>query len=377
MTRWGARALLLVLLLVPVLPGRAHSYRDPALRTVLDGVAPALPAGVSVSVRPSVLDELVLTNPTPVPLEVLGADGEPFLRVSADGVLADLASPDWYRTAVPEGSPALAPYAVPGAPPRWARVSSAATWSEFDPRLRPEVQVPAEVRSAGEERVVAAWSVPLRYGGKPARAQGHVLFSPVRGGLVVAVTGTPPALTATALQGELPGLFVRVQPGHRVEVAGADGRPFLRLADGTVLASRSSPTWRADRAARGRAVSGTGWEPVGTGGTFSWLDGRLRYPHDQPPPDQLGRQAVVQRWSIPVTVDGVPALLRGTVTWVPRADALRQVLPAGRDATRWPVPVVVGVAGLVVLLVLLAQRARRNAVRLPTAAAGGPGEQSG
>ena len=42
---------------------------------------------------------------TAEPLEVLAAGGEPFLRVSSGGVLANLASPDWYSTATPEGDP--------------------------------------------------------------------------------------------------------------------------------------------------------------------------------------------------------------------------------------------------------------------------------
>ena len=89
------RRAFLLLLAVLLLPGtaEAHSYRDPALRSVLDEVRPALPPGVSVTLQPSVVDELVLSNTTDVPLEVLGRDGAPFLRlrrglVEADGLAA-------------------------------------------------------------------------------------------------------------------------------------------------------------------------------------------------------------------------------------------------------------------------------------------------
>jgi hypothetical protein len=362
MTRRG-RLLLVGLtgaLLLAAVPASGHSYRDPALTTVLDAVQPALPDGVSVVVRPSVLDELVLTNPTAAPLEVLGADGQPFLRVSSAGVLADLASPDWYLTGVPEGAPALPPYARAGAPARWARVSSGTSWAEFDPRLRPEVQVAAELRAAGVDRVVASWRIPLRYGGRPVQAQGHVVFSPVRGGLVVAVTQTPPGLTATALQGELPGLFVSVPAGHVLDVAGADGRPFLHLAGGRVLAALASPSWRADRAARGLPVSGSGWAQAGTGSTFTWLDVRLRYPHDAPPADQLARQAVLQRWSVPVRLDGRAAAISGTVTWVPRAAALRTVLPAHRTRQAPWLPWAAGGGAAALVAAFAVLRARRR-----------------
>ncbi len=372
MTRRGR---LLLLALVPVLlplPAAAHSYRDPALRTVLDDVHPALPAGAAVAIRPSVLDELVVTNTTAVPLEVLGAGGRPFLRVSRDGVLADLGSPDWLTTAVPEGAPPPSPGRV-----RWVRVSRGSTWSEFDPRLRPPVAVDHSVRAAGIERVVAVWSIPLRYGGRPVRAAGRVVFSPVRGGLVVAVTSAPAGLSATALQGELPGLFVRVARGHRVEVRGADGGPFLRLAGGQVDAALASPSWRADRAARGLVVSGAGWARVGTGATFTWLDARLRYPHDEPPADQRQHQVVLQRWSVPALVDGVPGAIRGTVTWVPRAQALGAVLPpAPTRHRRWAEAGAVAVAvGAATTGWYLRRRRRRPwAVRVIRGKV--PGEQS-
>ena len=78
------RLLVAVLLLLLSVPAQAYSYADPALRTVLDGVSPALPTGVVVEVVLSVVDELRLTNPTAQPLEVLAVGGEPFLMISAD-----------------------------------------------------------------------------------------------------------------------------------------------------------------------------------------------------------------------------------------------------------------------------------------------------
>ena len=319
-----ALLLLLALCLIPT-PADAHSYQDPALRSVLDGVRPGLPAGVSVALQPSVVDALVLTNTTATSLEVLGRDGRPFLRVGGGRVEADLAHPDWYLTALPEGAPDLPSYARPGATPKWALVTRGSTWSEFDPRVRPVVTVTPELRAAGTERVLATWSVPLRYGGKPVSAAGHVLLSPVLGGLVVAATDVPAGLTATPLQGELPGLFVRVPVGREAVVLGTDGLPFLRFSGGAVQANRASPSWRVDQQARGRAVVGTGWTTVARSQSYSWLDGRLRYPHDVPPAEVVRRRSVVQRWAVPVLLDGRRTQVAGTVTWVPRADALRDL----------------------------------------------------
>jgi hypothetical protein len=336
----------------------AHSYQDPALRTVLSEVRPGLPAGASVSVRAGVLDELVLTNSTAAPLEVLGTDGLPFLQVSAAGVLANLNHPEWYTTGLPEGSPPLPASARPGAKPRWARVSGGSSWSEFDPRIRPPVTVAPELRRAGQQRVLATWQVPLRYGGQPRVAAGYVLLSPVRGGLVVAVTTSPPGLTATALQGELPGLFLRVPAHATVEVTGRDGLPFLRFAGGRVLANAASLTWREDQRASGRLVTGSGWRLVGHGLTQSWLDSRLRYPADVPPEDVVGHRTVVQRWAVPVVVDGVRSAITGTVTWVPRAEAFSTARRAGHDRLWLLVLVPLGVT-----LLLRARNARMRQSR--------------
>lgn len=362
------RRVFLLLLAVLLLPGTAdaHSYQDPELRSVLDEVSPAPPAGVTVELRPSVVDELVLSNSTDVPLEVLGRDGRPFLRLRRGLVEADVAHPDWYLTALPEGAPDLPSFARAGAPARWRPVATTGSWSEFDPRVRPPVTVSRALRAAGRARVVASWSVPLRYGGEPLTATGQVLLEPVRGGLVVAASQVPPGLTATPLQGELPGLFLRVPSGHRAVVLGTDGQPFLELAAGLVRAREASPSWRVDQQARGRAVTGAGWVVVARAQSFSWLDPRLRYPRDVPPDDVVGRRAVVQRWSVPVVLDGVRTEIAGTVTWVPRVEGLRALQRAhgARDARAgWLVlGVVAAVLGVLVGIVVIR---RRPSVRTP------------
>jgi hypothetical protein len=357
-----ALGLALLAVLLPVTAAQAHSYPDPALRTVFDGVQPALPAGVVVSVAPSVVDELVVSNPTRTPLEVLALGGEPFLRVSAAGVQANLASPTWYATGTPEGGPQPPADVLRDRGrglPRWVLVSRSSVWSEFDPRLRPATAATSAMRRAAKDRVLVTWRIPMRYGGRVLAATGHVLFAPVRGGLTVAVTRSP--VTATALQGELPGLFLSAPPGREVLVRGRDGLPFLRFRGGVVQADTASRSWVDDQRAKGREVRGSGWVTVARGTTYSWLDTRLRYPADQPPADQLGRRAVVQRWSVPVAVDGTEAAIEGTVTWVPRAMALRGLAAPARSSgarLRWWVA---GAAGAAALLALLgAQRLRRR-----------------
>lgn len=367
-----AAALAVLAVLVLAAPAGAHSYADPALRTVLDGVQPpVLPAGVVVAVQPSVVDELVVSNPTPTPLDVLAQGGEPFLRVSSAGVLANLASPDWYATGTPEGGPPL-PADVArdrgrGAP-RWAQVSSGDTWSEFDPRLHPAAAVSPAVRAAAQDRVLRTWTIPLRYGGRPLQATGHVLFSPVRGGLLVVLSHTPSGLVAGALQGELPGLFLRVPAASRVDVEGRDGRPFLRFGGGVVQANTASASWADDQRARGRAAPASGdaphWTVVARSQSWSWLDPRLRYPSDEPGRDVLARTSptVLTRWTVPLVVDGAPADLGGTVSWVPRRTALAELgvrsRSSGGSRTGWLVTAA-GAAVVAALGALVLRRRRR------------------
>ena len=361
-----------IVVLARAAPAGAHSYPDPALRTTYDGVTPALPAGVVVQVLPSVVDELAVTNPTTTPLEVLAVGGEPFLRISAAGVQANLASPDWYATGTPEGGPALPPDVARDrgrGPARWVLVSRGSSWSEFDPRLHPTVVVPPAVRAAGKDAVLAVWKVPLRYGGRPFDVTGHVQFTPVRGGFAAALTAQPAGLQAGVLQGELPGVFLRAPAGRTVVISGAAGEPFLRLDPRGVQANLASPSWVADQRARGRSVAtATGpvqWVPVSSSRSYSWLDARLRYPADLPPADVLRRTSatVVQRWRIPVTLDGTAGALTGTVSWVPRAVAVAQLTP-GRSSERPGRATAVGSAVLGLLLVvgagtLLVRRRRR------------------
>jgi hypothetical protein len=248
-TRIGSVVLAALLLAFVPTPASALSYTDPALRTVLDGVQPSpLPAGASVAVVPSVVDQLVVSNITAHVLEVEVVGGEPFLRVSSAGVLANLASPDWWSTGTPEGGvppPADVQRDRGKGAPRWALVSHGSVWGAFDTRIHPPVEASPAQRAAGKDAVLTTWRVPLRYGGQALAATGHVSFTPVRGALQVAVARAPAGLTATALQGELPGLFVRAD--RDVVVEGRDAQPFLRFRGGLVEANTASASWVDDR----------------------------------------------------------------------------------------------------------------------------------
>lgn len=113
----------------------------------------------------------------------------------------------------------------------------------------------------------------------------------------------PRGVVVHPLQGRVVGFFVEVGAGHRLVVRAADGAHLARVG-------------AADAAAHG-----------------SWLDERVRMPAQPSTHDHV---AVVRRWSIPVTYDGAPAVIRGSVEWVPVRPHDDRGIPAG---------VIIGVGG--------------------------------
>jgi hypothetical protein len=307
-------------------PAAAHAG-DPTLVTRLHGVTPALPDQVSVVLRTTIADELVVTNPTATPLVVLDPDGAEFLRVSASGVQGNEASPYFHLTKVPpDVRIAVPPSARAGAVPVWVPLSAAPTWAFFDPRMSPaNLQVPVGGRQEVEEvEQLAAWSVPLRYGDQPVSVDGALERRPVTGRFETSLDPAPAGISAVVSQGYVPSISVQAAPGHEVAVLGRDGRPFLRFGSDGAQLDRGSPTHRDDVLARGRPLASneTGWIPLPGSGT-TWADVRLRFPAEDPPSElaEATAPAEVARWEIPVVVDGAPQALSGTIRWLPNARA--------------------------------------------------------
>ena len=108
---------------------------------------------------------------------MLGADGEPFLRLSGAAVDANLASPTWSQVGRALGRLPKVP-ADAGAPPQWDRVSDGrlASWADF--RSRPPDTEP-QIRSDGPIDV-KRWTIPLRIGERPVEITGVTAFEPLR-----------------------------------------------------------------------------------------------------------------------------------------------------------------------------------------------------
>ena len=141
------------------------------------GAEPA--PGVRVTLAPGRPPALLLENTGVHPVSVLGVDDEPFLRVSADGVEANLASPTWqdlgrYRGLSDPG------HGVAGGAPRWRRVSLAPRYSWLEPRAgMPSVGEADGPRPDNMRAKVKAWQVPVLVGRRRLAIQGVVEWVPL------------------------------------------------------------------------------------------------------------------------------------------------------------------------------------------------------
>ena len=281
-------------MVAPVPVAGAHGT-DPAIRTVLDVVEPAIP-GVEIQVQASVSAEVVAENTTATELAVLAETGEPFLRIGPEGVLANLASPSWYLSNSPFGDAEVPESASPDAPPRWGRVSREPAWGWFDHRLHPEPRgVPTSLPADGDPLRLARWSIPFRYGDETVVARGRIVYAPAPGAVTARLQGPERPFEGVAVQlapGRIPGLYVTNRGTTPVVVLGADDEPFLRIGPDGVEANRHSPTWIDNARARDQDLTAAAaeadpdaapdWTLVSSSPSTSWLEFRGNYARGAP-----------------------------------------------------------------------------------------------
>ena len=161
------RSALLAVALALVAPATASAHTGGRIATDFEarviGLTPHAP-GVRARVLGGDL-KLELTVSGGHEVVVLGLEGEPFLRFSADGVAANAASPTAWSTGVIGSSDAV----KSASGPAWRRVSSGHTYAWHESRLRPRPSVPG---GSATPRRVAQWSIPLLIDGRRTRLDG-------------------------------------------------------------------------------------------------------------------------------------------------------------------------------------------------------------
>ncbi len=145
------------------------------------------------------------------------------------------------------------------------------------------------------------------------------------------ITSITPKADADGLEVEIQNFDDNVQlvnrTGKEVVIRGYDGEPYVRMSpDGAVEVNLNSPAYylNQDRFAdvavpdRADAKAPPEWKQVDDTGLFSWHDHRSHYMGLNTPPqvDDESAETKVFDYSIPVSVDGNPVEVNGTLTWV-------------------------------------------------------------
>jgi len=338
----GASALAVILVVVgaafvvvvPAVPAAAHTA-VPGVRNLVDRLSPATD-GVTVTVRSSVADELVVTNTGSDAVQVLSPSGEPFLRISRSGTDANTNSVFWYASESLAVNPITSvPGVDPGRGPRWLRVSDGRSWSWFDPRLRPDQPadvIPPSAESASGPVRLASWVVPLVIGGRPALLSGHREYRRVEGAYEQQLDSSPSPLAGLRLAvvggSTVPAVYLDNRSDTPVTVLGRGGEPLLRLGPAGTQANTASPSWVLTGAARDEAPTGLvavgqapRWEMVSKDHQFSWLDDRGRAPGLDPPKGSggVGPVVAVRRWRLTLEQSSHRSDVTASVMWQPLA----------------------------------------------------------
>ena len=333
------RALLAAVCLLAALPpgAAAHGEASPLIRSVVEEIAPSV-EGVGFATVRGPAAQVAVSNRTRETLEILSADGEPFLRIGPRGVEGNIASPAWYASGNPDGRGR--PDVRPGARPRWRLVSRRPEWAYFEHRLHPrEVAIPREALAERRPVKLRSFAVPFRHGGRPGEVRGRIEFRPVLGTVVPRVlSGAAPlaGVSVAALPDELPGMLLQNASPRTVTVMGGDEEPFARVGPRGVELNLRSPVAAqnlrplGERSAvavdpRARPV----WRRVGSQPSLSWIEPRARYAPEQPP-DEVVRSTEPVRlraWEIPLVAGTRRVTVRGTTDWVPTDAAGRPRQP--------------------------------------------------
>jgi hypothetical protein len=349
----------------------AAAHEDPTIAHHIDNIRPTLPAGVEVGLYEGEHTQLVVSNTTKDPVEVLDPAGTPYLRVSADGATGNVESP---YLAVTTGVLAHAKAGPPASTPagRWLHLSSKNGWAWADPRVDPAFVDPLRVATGSGlgqmqgDRPLATWNIVMRHAGRMYTVDGS-LTRRASGRLRFEVDSLPGGLSVDVVESRVPQVHLTSQGNTRVEVEGRDGLPFLRIDPTGTVARSASLDYRDGMRALGLdPATGPAWVPLAGSGPSRaiWPDFRLRYTH-APPTVSGPYTVVVQKWQLPVVVDGRPGVISGSTAWQPSAN---NAIGPSSPRTR---PLHYGIAGgLTAVLMgafLLARRRTRS--QDPTGAA--------
>ncbi len=268
-------------------------------------VSPAMP-GVTLRL-PSGGDRLELVNSSPRTILVYGYDGEPYLRITPSTVDTNLHSAATYINATADGRSPVPSTVDPRVAPSWRRVADRGRYVWHDHRTHwMGAGLPAAVQAApGVARLVAEWTLPLRYGTLPVVVvSGRLSWVPAPWpwpwlGVVVGLASLSWVLAGLPQwRVALPPLVVCLVLANLVHLAFGGLRSALAAADQVVPAVLA---WVLGSLSAVAAVRGRSWAPyamalsTATIGVVSGLTDLAELTHSQLPsagPPWLARGCV-------------------------------------------------------------------------------------
>jgi hypothetical protein len=200
------RVAALVAAVALVVPAAAPAHEgNPNFKSELDGIVPAIP-GVAVEVL-NFDDSLHLTNQSDAEVVVEGYEGEPYLRIAANGTVElNRRSPAYWLNDDRFGESDVPASADPGAAPDWELVDRSGSYSWHDHRIHwMSKSTPGQVSDESQRTKIFDYSIPIRAGGERASIDGTLFWVGEDSGFPVA------PFVALAIVGGLAAAFLLIR----------------------------------------------------------------------------------------------------------------------------------------------------------------------
>ncbi len=179
MKRIASWALAIFAALACFLPATAAAHGgSPNYRSTVRDIAPPIP-GLEVRVL-NYDDRLELVNRTGKDIAIRGYDGEPYVRLEADGTVeVNKRSPSFYLNEERFADVQIPPEAKASARPRWEQVSKTGRFEWHDHRIHfMSKTTPKQVKDEDQRTKVFDWKVPVVVGAQRANIAGDLYWVP-------------------------------------------------------------------------------------------------------------------------------------------------------------------------------------------------------
>lgn len=177
MKRLIGTLVVLVSLAAATSPASAHQGNS-NFRSEITSITPMVAAdGLSVEIQ-NFDDHSELTNRTGERVAIKGYDGEPYVRISPDGLIeVNLNSPAYYLNEDRFADVSVPDRADPKAAPDWKEVDDTGLYSWHDHRSHyMGLGTPPQVKYTSTKTKVFDYSIPVTVGGKPVTVNGTLTW---------------------------------------------------------------------------------------------------------------------------------------------------------------------------------------------------------